>query len=147
MRMWRLCAAAFALLVFASTFVLAGEGKALRGVALVIGQSAYRQLQPLPNPANDAREIGNLLSGLGFDVDTLADGDMRRLDRALSRFEEDAAEADVALIYYSGHGVEAGGENFLVPVDAAPPDANGAANDLVAIGPILERLRLSLIHI
>lgn len=141
MRMWRLCAAAFALLVFASTFVLAGEGRALHGVALVIGQSAYRQLQPLPNPANDAREIGNLLSGLGFDVDTLADGDMRRLDRALSRFEEDAAEADVALIYYSGHGIEAGGENFLVPVDAAPPDANGAAKDLVAIGPILERLR------
>ncbi len=140
-RMWRLCAAAFALLVFASTFALAKDGEALRGVALVIGQSAYRQLQPLPNPANDARDIGNLLSGLGFDVDTLADGDMRRLDRALSRFEEDAAEADVALVYYSGHGVEAGGENFLVPVDAGPPAENGAASDLVAVGPILERLR------
>ena len=57
------------------------------------------------------------------------------------RFEEDAAEADVALVYYSGHGVVAGGENFLVPVDAGPPAENGAASDLVAVGPILERLR------
>ena len=97
----------------------------LRGVALVIGQSAYEKLPALPNAANDARAIDRLLSDLGFDVDAVPDGDRRRLDRAFERFLEDAADADVALVYYAGHGVEAGGENYIVPVDAAAPQAGG----------------------
>ncbi len=120
---------------------LAEDGKALRGVALVIGQSAYRNLPGLPNPANDAREIDQLLSDLGFDVDAVLDGDRRRLERALQRFAEDAADADVALVYYSGHGVEAGGENFLVPVDAARPARGGTVDDLVPVGALLSELQ------
>ena len=64
----------------------ASAEEALHGVALVIGQSAYRNLPGLPNPVNDAREIDALLSDLGFDVDAVLDGDRRRLERALQRF-------------------------------------------------------------
>jgi uncharacterized caspase-like protein len=113
----------------------------LRGVALVIGQSAYESLPGLANPANDARAIDRLLSDLGFSVDAVLDGNARRLARAFERFVEDAAEADVALVYYSGHGVEAGGENFLVPVDAGAPAAGGTVGDLVPVSGFLEDLR------
>lgn len=117
------------------------EERALKGVALVIGQSRYETLPELANPANDARAVDRLLSDLGFDVDTVVDGDRRRLERALERFAEDAAEADVALVYYAGHGVEAGGQNFLVPVDARLPAAGNAADDLVAVGAMLDGLK------
>jgi uncharacterized caspase-like protein len=122
-------------------FPAIAQERALKGVALVIGQSRYENLPGLANPANDARAVDRLLSDLGFDVDTVVDGDRRRLERALSRFAEDAAEADVALVYYAGHGVEAGGQNFLVPVDARLPAAGNAADDLVAVGAMLDELK------
>ena len=120
---------------------MAEDARPLRGVALVIGQSAYENLPRLANPANDAREIDRLLSDLGFDVDTVLDGDRRRLERAIQRFAEDAADADVGLVYYAGHGVEAGGENFLVPVDAGLPASGGTVDDLVAVGAMLAELQ------
>ena len=113
----------------------------LRGVALVIGQSDYRTLAPLPNPQNDAEAIDGLLSDLGFDVTLVRDGDRRRLGRAIEHFVEDAADADVALLYYSGHGIEAGGENFLVPVETDMAALDDAAASLVAVSPLLDELR------
>jgi len=119
--------AILAIVSLLSTGALAQE-KALKGVALVIGQSNYATLAPLPNPANDARSIAALLGDLGFNVDTLMDADAAGLSGAVAKFEEDAAGADVALVYYSGHGVEAGGENFLVPVDASLSEPKGFAS-------------------
>ncbi|MEQ1941772.1 caspase family protein [Mesorhizobium sp. VNQ89] len=119
---------------------VAGAQEPLRGVALVVGLSDYENLPDLPNPSGDARAVDNLLSDLGFDVDSVIDRDSRQLSRAIERFEEDAEGADVALIYYAGHGVEAGGENFLVPTDAAMP-ANGPASDFIAVGPLLAKLQ------
>jgi len=123
---------AFALLLlFAAT--ASAQDKPLKGVALVIGQSAYESLAPLANPGNDARAVAGLLASLGFEVSTLTDADTARLSKGIDRFAEDAEGADVALLYYSGHGVEAGGENFLVPSDAQPTDPKGlvSATDLV----------------
>jgi uncharacterized caspase-like protein len=94
----------------------AEDGRPLRGVALVIGQSQYRHVAVLPNATNDARAVARMLGDLGFEVTSIADGDHAKLARGLQRFIEDAAGADVALLYYSGHGIEAGGENYLVPV-------------------------------
>ena len=59
-----------------------------------------------------------LLTDLGFDARGVSDRDAQKLTRDLERFVEDAEGADVAFLYYSGHGIEAGGENYLVPVDA-----------------------------
>ena len=115
------------------------DDKPLKGVALVVGQSAYAHLAPLANPVNDARAIDRLLSDLGFEVVTVVNGDHKKLARSLQRFAEDAAEADVALLYYSGHGIEAGGEDFLVPVDAATA-LDDAATGLVPLNDILDQL-------
>ena len=131
----------FALLLAVVATPSARAEEALRGVALVIGQSAYDTLPALPNSANDARAIDRLLSDLGFDVDAVLDGDRRRLDRAFERFIEDAADADVAIVYYAGHGVEAGGENYVVPVDAASPKAGGMVADLVPVSTVLAELQ------
>jgi len=116
------------------------QERTLKGVALVIGQTNYAALPALPNPTNDARLISGLLGDLGFEVSTVLDADSVRLERTLRRFTEDAAGADVALLYFAGHGVEAGGENFLVPIDATPDAPKG----LAAISPILAELQASV---
>jgi len=128
--------AALAALVWLTAVALA-EDKPMRGVALVVGQSAYANLPALPNPRNDAGAIADLLGRLGFEVTTVLDVDTRKLSRSLERFAEDAEGADVALLYYSGHGIEAGGENWLVPVDAE----GGRAKGLAPISPLLETLQ------
>src|SRR5688572_22595067 len=102
----------------ASSLAFAQDAPQFKGVALVIGQSSYRHLPALANTGNDARALTQLLTGLGFEARTVADRDAQKLRRDLERFAEDAEGADVAILYYSGHGIEAGGENYLLPVDA-----------------------------
>ncbi len=94
-------------------------------VALVIGNSAYQAVTPLENPLNDAADIGTTLEGLGFEVETVTDLDQVGMIRALGGFRARAAEAEIALIYYAGHGIEVEGQNYLIPVDArlSTPDA------------------------
>ncbi|RYE07092.1 MAG: caspase family protein [Hyphomicrobiales bacterium] len=134
--MIRLAALAAALLLS----VPAWAADELKGVALVIGESKYESLSELVNPNRDARDIDNLLGDLGFEVDRVLNADAEELREAIENFIEDAADADVALVYYSGHGIEVAGENYLVPVDAdfASPEAAGEA--LVAVGPMLDAL-------
>ena len=121
--------------------VSAGNAETLRGVALVIGNSTYEHLSPLPNPANDARAVETLLNDLGFETSLSSDRDARRLARDLRDFVEDAEDADVAVVYYAGHGIEAGGENFLVPVDADLSALDAAGDRLVGVSPYLEQLQ------
>jgi len=137
-----------ALLLVALAFVgrtaLAEEPRSLNGVALVIGQSEYSQIPALPNPANDARDMVKLLTDLGFDARSVTNRDAARLRRDLERFAEDAEGADVALIYYSGHGIEAGGENWLVPVDANAASLDDAAEKLVPLSTVLDSLKATV---
>ena len=122
----------------------AAAEKSLHGVALVIGQSQYQDLPALTNPANDAKAIERLLSDLGFDVDLVANADRRKLAKSLTRFVEDAEGADVAMIYYSGHGIEAGGENFLVPVDADISALDRAGETLVPVSKLIAELQATV---
>lgn len=121
----------------------AAGGQALKGIALVIGQADYAHLEPLANPENDARKIEKLLADLGFETDIRSDRDARRLRRDLEGFVEDAEGADVAFIYYSGHGIEAGGENYLVPVDADASSLDAARRSLIPLNDIVKRLQAS----
>lgn len=90
-----------------------------RRVALVIGNSEYKNVPRLPNPANDAQAIGNALRQSSFEtVELVRDTTREQLLTALHRFADRADTADWAVIFYSGHGVEVGGTNYLVPVDA-----------------------------
>jgi uncharacterized caspase-like protein/ankyrin repeat protein len=115
--------------------------EAMRGVALVIGQSDYEHIAKLPNPANDAEAIEGLLEDLGFDVTGVTDRDAKKLRRDIERFVEDAEGADAAIVYYSGHGIEAGGENWLVPVDADLDALNDAGEKLVPVSALLGELK------
>jgi formylglycine-generating enzyme required for sulfatase activity len=88
-------------------------------VALVIGNSAYQHTRALPNPRNDAEAIAKLLRDNAFAEVTLkSDLDYRGMREAVRLFGDTARAADVALVYFAGHGLEVAGENYLVPVDA-----------------------------
>lgn len=136
---------AFALLlVLAVTLQSAAQEKPLRGVALVIGNGDYEHIAKLANPANDARAIEEMLDRLGFETTLVSDRNARRLKRDLEGFAGDAEGADVAVVYYSGHGIEAGGENFLVPVDADLSALDDAGEKLVPVGSLIEELKASV---
>ncbi|HTN97316.1 MAG TPA: caspase domain-containing protein, partial [Nordella sp.] len=122
----------------------AEEQKTLKGVALVIGQSKYAHITPLPNPANDAREMAKLLTDMGFDGRAVTDRDAGKLSRDLERFVEDAEGADIAFLYYSGHGIEAGGENYLVPVNADEASLGNAGEDLVSLTATIDKLKATV---
>ncbi|MCC0039781.1 MAG: caspase family protein [Brucellaceae bacterium] len=110
-------------------------------MALIIGNGAYEALPELANPENDADAIEELLSDLGFDSVSRTDRDAAQLKRDLERFVEDAGDADVAVLYYAGHGIEAGGENWLVLTDADLSALDDAGERLVPLSDVLRRLR------
>src|ERR1700681_1149695 len=88
-----------------------------RRVALVIGNSAYQHVPALRNPAKNAQAVAAMLQKAGFDVvDSQYDAGDLQLKRSIRQFE-DAADADIAIVYYSGLGLGIGGANYLVPVD------------------------------
>ncbi|PDS45863.1 peptidase [Rhizobium anhuiense] len=89
-----------------------------RRVALVIGNSVYKTLPSLPNPANDVEEVASTLRAAGFDVTIGVNVDRIGLEDTVRRFLRSTSNADAGLIYYSGHGIQVGGQNFIVPVDA-----------------------------
>jgi len=109
-----------ALFLIAALSLLASQPAwAMKRVALVLGNSLYQNAAQLPNPARDAAAVASTLKAAGFDVvdsrHDLASTDMRR---ALREFADRARDADVAVIYYAGHGIEVEGNNYLIPVDA-----------------------------
>jgi uncharacterized caspase-like protein len=88
-------------------------------VALVIGNSSYVNVPRLPNPANDAPAVADLFKAVHFDsVQLRLDTGIADLRRAVSDFAYLAADADIAVVYYAGHGMEIDGNNYLVPIDA-----------------------------
>ena len=87
-------------------------------VALVVGNGAYAEIGALPNPGNDAADVAAALRRLGFDVTTVRDADRVDMNEALRAFTRESVGADVALVFYAGHGLEMDGVNYLVPVDA-----------------------------
>jgi TPR repeat protein len=111
-------------------------------VALVVGNSAYRN-RPLTNPANDARDVGARLTELGFDTETILDADRKQMAAAVDRFLGKLGTGDVALFYYSGHGTEIDGENYLIPVDFEGQNEVDLRYDTQAAGKIQERMERS----
>ncbi|HPY06053.1 MAG TPA: caspase family protein, partial [Rectinema sp.] len=91
-----------------------------RRVALVIGNGDYQAATKLINPVNDAADIGEVLAGLGFDVEVRIDADLDTMEKAVLRFGNKLAGStdSVGFFYYAGHGVQSNGENYLIPVDA-----------------------------
>ena len=105
----------FAAALIATIFspVLAAER-----VALVVGNGAYAHTQVLNNPKNDANDIAAKLADLEFEVIKGIDVDRNEFFRKVGEFNKAASRAEVALFFYAGHGLQAGGENYLIPIEA-----------------------------
>jgi phosphate transport system substrate-binding protein len=93
-------------------------GHADKRVALVIGNGAYRNTPALINPKNDADDVSRSLQSLGFETIAAVDLDRTGMNEVLDRFSRLVGGADIALVYYSGHGMQFAGKNYLLPVDA-----------------------------
>jgi Caspase domain len=100
--------------------LLAGQpALADKRVALVIGNSAYRNVAKLSNPANDAAAVAAMFKSAGFDpVESKLNLTVSELRKTLRDFGNASRDADVAVVYYAGHGIELDGTNYLIPVDA-----------------------------
>ena len=100
---------------------ISGAALAENRMALVIGNSAYQSVSVLPNPANDAKAVGELLTSAGFEVVPAADltlADMRVAIREFTSLVSAKGPDTVALIFFAGHGLQVDGDNYLVPIDA-----------------------------
>ena len=107
------------LLAVGLTGLLASPALAEKRVALVLGNANYQNVVHLTNPSTDATLLADTLKQARFDVVTLrVDLKGNEMRRALRDFGDKARDADVAVIYYAGHGMEVDGTNFLIPVDA-----------------------------
>jgi uncharacterized caspase-like protein len=96
-----------------------GSAHAEKRVALVIGNSEYKNARGLPNPANDATDFGSMLKNAGFDlVITQLNGHIAEMRTALREFGAQTRDSDVAVMFYSGYGIDLDGENYLIPIDA-----------------------------
>ena len=123
-----------------------------RRVALVIGNSTYKNASSLPNTSNDSTAIAALFKSIGFEV-VISRADLGVVDfkRAVREFLLTAENADIAVVYYAGHGVEIDGTNYLVPVDAKLGRDYDVDDEAVALDRIIwalqsvKRLRLILL--
>jgi hypothetical protein len=101
--------------------VWSGTAAAENRMALIIGNSAYETVTALPNPANDAKAMAELLTAAGFEVisaPNLAQSEMRQAVSNFAGIVAGKGPDTVALLFYAGHGLQVDGENFLVPIDA-----------------------------
>lgn len=112
-------------------------------LALVIGQSAYKSVQPLPNPINDAKAVTQMLTDSGFEVSTASDLSQSQIRDQLSEFAGKVASKggdSIALVFYAGHGVQIDGENFLIPVDIDPKRESDIPIQAVRLNDVLNTL-------
>jgi hypothetical protein len=108
-------------------------------VALVIGNSAYRHAARLPNPANDAPAVADMFRRARFEVvETKRDLGNAEMRRALRDFADRSSSADIAVIYYAGHGVEVDGMNYLLPVDAILDRDRDAYDEAIPLERVLQ---------
>ncbi|SDN71675.1 caspase family protein [Afipia sp. GAS231] len=133
-------------IVAAFLLCVATAAHAEKRVALVIGNSAYQTVEKLPNPAADAKLMSDTLLSLGFFVvggGAQLDLDKDGFDAALKKFGTELIGADVALFYFAGHGVEAHGQNYLVPVDVRLADDGDVFARMVDMSRVLDTIEKS----
>lgn len=112
-------------------------------VALVIGNGAYKdrtRIPALPNPPNDGRDMANALRKLGFKVVEAIDADLKSMEKSLKRFADWADGARIALVFYAGHGMQANGENYLLPVSASLEQAEDITEQSLSLSAVMRAL-------
>lgn len=108
--------------------------------ALIIGNAAYAHTVPLKNARNDAKGMSQLLSSLGFQVIEGLDLDKRAMERAIRDFRESIVDADLALFFYAGHGIQVAGQNYLLPTDAQLANESDVDFETVPLHLVLKQM-------
>jgi uncharacterized caspase-like protein len=130
-----------AILATMLTFAAAHDALAEKRVALVLGMSKYQNVPALTNPARDAAAMGEVFKKAGFDtVDTKLDLTVSGLRREIRDFAASAADADIAVVYYAGHGIEVSGTNYLIPADARLQSDFDIPDETVSLDRVLQAL-------
>ncbi|MEZ5788187.1 MAG: caspase family protein [Xanthobacteraceae bacterium] len=145
-------AATAAVLGLSLLLISALSAHAERRVALVVGNSAYQHADYLPNPIKDAKAMAEKFKQAGFEV-VSAEYDTGNLQfkRAIRHFEDIATGADIAVVFYAGHGIEINGVNYLIPVDAKLRSDRDVEDETIALGRLTvsvegaKRLRLVIL--
>ncbi|MBD2857747.1 caspase family protein [Spongiibacter sp. KMU-158] len=106
----------------------------------MIGNSDYQYVPRLPNPVGDAQSISGALTDLGFAVTSLTNSSRRELGRKVLEFARKADGADVALVFYAGHGIQINGVNYLVPVDARLQDDLAVGEEAYKLDDLLDAM-------
>jgi formylglycine-generating enzyme required for sulfatase activity len=125
---------AFACLLLAVAFSVHAEKR----VALVIGNGTYQHTAHLPNPVHDAKDVAAALQRLHYSVQLVTDSSKAGMEAALVQFARSAAGADQVLIYYAGHGIEAGGVNYLLPVEARVESQSTVRLEAVSLAALMD---------
>lgn len=131
---------------FVAAFMLASvttfEASAVeRRVAFVIGNSDYQEISALKNPAKDVVDVSNTFRSAGFDVFVASNLTKLQFEGQFRNYLAAVDGADVAVVYYSGHGFQIGGENFLIPVDASLKDAADVEVQAIKLNDVLQQMR------
>ena len=134
----------FGLLFFAVLVqvALALPADAARRVALVIGNGAYSQAGTLTNPVNDATDMANALKTFSFEVILGLDLDRRSFDEKIRAFSKALEDADAAVLFYAGHGLQVAGHNYLVPVDAGLASERDLDFEAVSLDFVLKQMEV-----
>ncbi len=136
MKIWLSWRAALAWSLVASSLVaLAQPAQAEKRVALVIGNNDYKNVPKLQKAVNDARTMGDTLKQLGFSVMVAENQTRQAFSQTLLAFDNAIEAGDTAFFFYSGHGFEIAGQNFLLPTDV--PAASEGQEELVRDASIL----------
>jgi uncharacterized caspase-like protein len=115
--------------LMASAVITIAPARAEKRVALVIGNNDYRNVPKLQKAVNDARSIGDALKALGFSVMVAENQTRQAFSQSLLAFDQSVEKGDTAFFFFSGHGFEIAGQNFLLPTDV--PAATEGQEELV----------------
>ena len=121
--------------------LMTAEARAGGRVALIIGNGGYRHVQLLVNPRNDASDLADSFERLGFSVTRLTDAALQDMQAALRDYSLAVRGADIAVIFFAGHGMEVDGRNWLIPVDAILRSDTDIEKQAVGVDALMQSVR------
>ncbi len=131
----------FPAVLITSGLIMSAAEASERRVAFVIGNSGYQTVPSLPNPKNDAVAVAQALKKSGFEVVSAIDLDRVGFDQAFEKFVRSLAGADMSVFYYSGHGIQVGGDNRIIPTDAHLKSAADLELETVSVKTIMSYMK------